>query len=303
MKNYSLEKSPLFGIPSKAKLADLLNVGRSDLLAMSRNPTYSFFKIRKGEKFRDIEDPNPDLKKLQKRLNRLLSRIQVPEYVKSSRKGISYVDNAKFHLGFNCTAKFDIDKFFRSTKREYVFRCFHYTFGMPGDLAWLLTDLVTLDGHLPTGAPTSPLLAYWAYADVFSRMHSLAESRGAVMSLYVDDVAVSGNQPLKSEFRDKLSSIAGDYELKLKKDKTHYYLEGETRLITGCALNTVGQAIVPNKLRRKISIMIQQRDISDMTEKEIRRLYGLLNSARQIEPDFSPGLFGRAKSRIETLPV
>lgn len=46
---------------------------------------------------------------------------------------------------------------------------FRDIFLMEKDIAWLLTDLVTVDGKLPTGSPSSQTIVFWAYRDMFEK--------------------------------------------------------------------------------------------------------------------------------------
>ena len=58
----------------------------------------------------------------------------------------------------------DIHSFYPSTDSIKVLQFYKHSLEIPNDIANILTNLTTFDAHLPTGAPTSVILAYFAYA-------------------------------------------------------------------------------------------------------------------------------------------
>lgn len=61
---------------------------------------------------------------------------------------------------------------------------------MAGDLAGLCTDIVTYEGGIPTGCPTSQLLAFYAYENMFNEISEVAYKYGCIYSVYVDDIGL-----------------------------------------------------------------------------------------------------------------
>ena len=109
---------------------------------------------------RKIEEPKLRLQAVHGRIHDLLSRIELPAYVHSVRKGRSYITNARDHVGRGELVKIDVEKFYPSVKRAAVFGFFHEEMQCAGDVAGLLARLLTIDGHLPTGSKSSPILSY-----------------------------------------------------------------------------------------------------------------------------------------------
>ncbi|MDR2251303.1 MAG: hypothetical protein LBD98_00450 [Endomicrobium sp.] len=81
---------------------------------------YEFSLKGKNGKERKIQSPKADLKFIQNRIRILLARIQTPEFLLSSRKGISNIDNAKFHSDKTLRC-FDIEKFFNRVSEKYIY--------------------------------------------------------------------------------------------------------------------------------------------------------------------------------------
>ena len=59
------------------------------------------------------------------------------------------------------------------------------------DVAKILTDIVTYEKCIPTGCPTSQLIAYYAYEDMFAGIKKIADNHGCLFSLYVDAMTFS----------------------------------------------------------------------------------------------------------------
>ncbi|NLH82456.1 MAG: hypothetical protein GX458_16655, partial [Phyllobacteriaceae bacterium] len=94
-KQLQLSECWLFAIDSKADLArrvsvDNLKVTVDDLERLSRDAgNFKLFSIRQGGKERSVQEPKRDLQKIHSRIHKLLSRVEVPEYLHSAVKGKS----------------------------------------------------------------------------------------------------------------------------------------------------------------------------------------------------------------------
>lgn len=125
IKYYKLEKSPLYRLRNRGKLAKLLglphNYFRKNYKTLEK---YNCFcKITgKSKKKRLIQNPCEKLKEIQKRLLYYLSRIETPNWLISGKKGKCYIDNARVHNinGFVVTT--DIKDFYSNCKRY----CWYY---------------------------------------------------------------------------------------------------------------------------------------------------------------------------------
>lgn len=60
------------------------------------------------------------------------------------------------------------------------------------DIAGILARLATYRGHLPTGSPLSPIMAYYANYDVWETIASHCKAHGYRLTVYIDDVTISG---------------------------------------------------------------------------------------------------------------
>ena len=285
--------SPLWQLGSKTRLCRLLGLTRQELKSMGSREDYRVWDKREGRSSRTIEEPIGKLRKVHSDIQRMLSQLEVPEWVFSGIRGRSYVGNARFHSGHTHVLSSDIEHFYRSTRREYVFRFFRYRLCQSDDVAWAMTDLVTFDGHLPTGSPSSQLLAFWSYEPVFQQLQVLALSEGADFSLYVDDITMSSDSPLSPALVRSVRGALAEYDLRLKACKTRARGSHRWKLVTGAALTPDGVVRIPNKRRQDIRRGLEALRAGDCTTADLRRLQGLLCSARQIDPTAYEEQFGR----------
>src|SRR5690349_12795781 len=118
--SYPLRNSPLYGMPSKRKLATLLGISVSDLRRLSGpDHLYSHFPVKKKDgTSRQVDNPRDQLKRVQRRLAELLGRVVPPDVLFCPVKGRSYVDNAAHHRDGRVVHSLDIKKYFPSTTRR-----------------------------------------------------------------------------------------------------------------------------------------------------------------------------------------
>ncbi|MCG2725840.1 MAG: hypothetical protein L6420_06225 [Elusimicrobia bacterium] len=173
-KLYPIERSPLYNLSNKRTLTKLLNTDKKSIESLLKNTAY---KVYLNKKKRLIEEPFPELKKIQSKLNNLLQKIETPSWLKSGKKGMKITDNANIHIKNPYIVCVDIESFYKSVARDKIFQNFKYTFKMTDDVAWLLTNIVVFKDqkpnkygsyfYIPTGTPCSQLVAYWTYKKTF----------------------------------------------------------------------------------------------------------------------------------------
>lgn len=293
-RGYAIDQSPIYKLSSKRKLATILQVEYASLLQSKEWTNYTVSEIEKGSGgFRTIYDPCRELKQVQRRIKNLLSRISIPNWVFSGRKGACHVDNGKHHEHSVYFIQSDLHAFYDSCSRERVYRLFKDRFKCSSDVSALLSDLTTLtlqDGStvIPTGSPCAQLVAFFAYQDMFNELHNLARNHGCKFSLYVDDLTFSSKMPFSNPavFKKKLLQIVKRYGHSLSLSKTAYRGADETKIVTGVAITKEGVSAIPNKLRYKIVQGTAQSCAGD-TSTALSTL-GRISSARMIEPSSFP---------------
>lgn len=225
LKKHDITQCALYKCRSKSRLAKILQIDSEEFNDLDKIVNYSsFLKDKKDGEQRKITSPNKKLKTVQRRILRLLTRIERPPWVISSQRGKSYIDNGKYHQQSTYLISMDIRKFYENCSREYIYQFFKNSLHTSSDVAEILTTIVTLENKLPTGSPTSQIIAYYAYQKMFNEIHDIAEQYGCIFTLYVDDMTFSSNLPFNtSQLKNKIDIELRRYSHKPKYSKIKYF--------------------------------------------------------------------------------
>lgn len=278
---YPIHASPFYKLKSKSKLAALLKTTlvnlRSVVDAKSKAESYKEWPTEPKYPFsshpvlahkpRQIQQPIGELRKIQDRMQVLLSRIELPDYLHSARKNKSYRTNAAAHMTSGAAFRIDIKKFYESASDVYVQNFFLTKLKCSPDVTHLLTEITCFRRRLPTGSPISPIISFFAYAEMFDRMHEMARKKNLSMTVYVDDIFFSG-EDLGGEIVAEAAKILREYDL--VGHKIAFFKAGKPRVITGVAIvNNV--LSISNKRKRKIRALIEEMRLT--TDLTVRAKY------------------------------
>ncbi len=288
---HPLNQSRLFKVTSPERLAAVLNVPLETLRALvALDPAYrEFDRPKKTGGLRHCEDPSPPLKALHKGLAGILGRIQAPDFLFCPVKGRCYVSNAAQHRGHRVVHCLDVKKFFPNTPSRRVFWFFNTVLQCRRDVAGLLRDITTFQGRLPTGSPLSPILAYFAFYDMWAEIDQFCRERGYTLTVYIDDVTVSGDKIPQTDLW-QIKRIIHRFGLRYHKEKSFIDRPAE---VTGVVIRG-DHLSAPHRQHRK------RKEAAELLRKgyaagsEIReKIIGLDGQLRQIakanEPKISSG--------------
>jgi hypothetical protein len=258
---YALDQSPLYKVTSKRKLAALLQVSVRDLQFLaSLSDNYRAWTLPQkrqevlagmpAKKPRSIQQPKPLLDAVHRRISALLSRIQKPGFVYSATKGLDYVDNARQHMNAHRGVKVDIKDFYPSVRSRLVRTFFEEVMRCAPDVARLLTRICCAGDVLPTGSSVSPLLSYFACSRMFARIAALAERKGMVFTLYVDDMMFSGEEATRQFASEVVRELAA---YGFVGHKISYFPPGSVKVVTGVAV-WHDRVSLPRRRYRKMRI-------------------------------------------------
>ena len=249
---YDLNQSPFFMLRSKKRLAEILFISSNKMaeLASSKELYYHFEIPKAGTSItRPISAPRNDLKMVQSRIAGLMRRLQPPDYLFSPVKGRSYVDNARRHIGSYSVHLLDIENFYPKCKESKVYWFFNKKMKCSPDVSRILCKIICYQGSLPQGSPCSPFLAYLAYIDMWNEINATATTFGCKISVYVDDLTVSGSSvPGHMIWSLKKIIKAHDHAINRKKEKCVYKRPVE---ITGAILHSE-KLSPPNRQLKKL---------------------------------------------------
>ncbi len=131
-------------------------------------------------------------------LRRILHGLRAHPAAMGFEKGRSIVENALPHAGRAIVVNTDIVDFFTNTRADRVEAYFRRV-GWNADAATLLTRLVTHEGSLPQGAPTSPRIANLVNFGLDAHLSAYARRRDVNYTRYADDLTFSFEQDRKKD--------------------------------------------------------------------------------------------------------
>ena len=229
------------------ELAALLDCTYSDLERIAYEPRYRYFKIpkRSGDGYREIEDPEPELKVLQQELNLLLQSVYhfhrteaAYGFLLSTRPDPTPRNirtNAERHLGHDWMLNADFEDFFHAVSdamlRE-VWKANPFQF-QDTALIEFLTRLCTFGGRLPMGASTSPILSNWATVALDHDLLAMARRRGWCYTRFADDLTFSSHRPISHHDVQEIRQMSRVHGFQFNEQKVHLFSPSLTKVVTG----------------------------------------------------------------------
>lgn len=243
------------GLPiiyNQEHLCLLLGYREEYVFAASNSPEFfyrSYEISKKNGGFRMISEPLPSLKEIQRWiLDNILTQIDVSVYAKAYIKKKSIKDNARFHKRQKIVLSLDVEKFFDSITSDKIYELF-LNFGYEKDVVVMLTNLCCLDGCLPQGAPTSPMLSNIILKDFDNTVAKFTKKKKIRYTRYADDMTFSGDfnaGEVISFVKSKLYELG----LRLNEEKTRTRKSWQSQEVTGIVVNQKMQ--LPKSVRKKI---------------------------------------------------
>lgn len=232
----------LFGVPGSALKKNIYN---------SRG--YTDFSIpKKSGGVRLISAPGRLRKRLQRKLLPLLDSVyKMGPSVHGFAKGRSVKTNALPHAARGVVINFDLKDFFPSISFQRIRGVF---LGNPMRLDWtvanILAQMCSIDGVMPAGAPTSPVLSNIICAKLDKRLSALAARLGGRYTRYADDLTFSFDRPLtqlrgiamideegKPAVGASISEIVTSEGFSINMEKFRIATKGSRKVVTGLVVN------------------------------------------------------------------
>ena len=247
------------------------------------------------EKHRLIEAPCKKLKHIQRTIMQLLSELNFPDYLMSVR-GHCFMDSVIAHSdSVDFIIKIDISKFYPNTTRDKVYKFWKEDMCMSPSVASLITNLTTVttgeatesiknfytandiiyENHLPTGGPSSSILAYLVNRRMFDEIQQIVKQHDGVITVYADDITISKcNSPYEVFTQITRILFKNGYRISKKKSGIKYI--HDTIEINGLVHTKNGETRLPNRIYKKID---ELRNTKDPDEQ--KKLKGLLLYKKQ----------------------
>lgn len=266
-------------------------------MCQAKNEFYKEYKIpKKRGGTRIIDEPFPSLKECQRWI---LDNILWP-YGKSTLSGTvkAFVpkkglrENARFHRAQEVVLSLDLSDFFGSVLEKDVYLVFH-TMGYNASVSKCLTELCTLNGSLPQGSPSSPMLSNLVFTKFDEIIYSFCRSRGIRYTRYADDLTFSGSFAI-GEVVGYVRKVLSKSSFSINDKKTKVARQSMRQCVTGVVVNEKMQAPVffRKRIRQEIYYIFRFGLESHMKKSGqdcssslyLQRLLGRISFVMQINP-------------------
>lgn len=212
----------------------------------------SFVIPKKNGDARTIKAPIGDLKFIQKKLANKLWEYQKeiwkkyninPNISHGFEKGKSIITNAKIHRNKRFILNIDLQNFFDSFHFGRVRGFFEKNkeYALPVEIATIIAQLTCVEGSLPQGAPTSPIITNLICQILDYRLLKIAKQYKLDYTRYADDLTFSTNNKNFIELKENfLLAIQKEIEragFKINEKKTRLLYKDSQQKVTGLVVN------------------------------------------------------------------
>ncbi len=266
LQRHELNALVLLSIQTPIDLCNFLRMGFKSMEQLINSPSYKYFKIKKkkgGE--REIHAPNQSLKLVQKHLNYYLQAYYLcikPKEVHGftinsyhEGKSCNIVENAKAHVGKAHILNIDLQDFFPSISAKRVKEVFTSPlFEYNEQIANALTLLLTYQGKLPIGAPSSPVISNFICFKLDNDLSNFCETHSFAYSRYADDLTFSSNSLISNEQLQAIIKLIQKNNFTINKKKLRFSCNNKRQTVTGLTVNE--KVNVNRVLLKKIRAML-----------------------------------------------
>ena len=301
-----MRKLRKLNIRSKKHLCKHLKCSEVELRRFCEHPERHYYcqpeRIIKSKK-RPTATPIGRFSEIIYNLKCLLDRVELPDSLHGGIKGHSPKTNAACHVGKSAVLNFDIEDFFPSVKPYLVYNLFHERLGCWSEVSWILTRLVTLNGGLPQGSPTSIVVANLVIVPLAERLCKLSYKHKCDYSQFVDDGTISGPGYIENlrQLIEKIIRQEG-FRASPKPHKRTTKYRDEEQVVTGVAVNRkIG--VPKRKINEVQSALAELKATIDQGQKicrkEIASVKGKIQHIRTLDKQKGLKLENKLKKVLE----
>jgi len=282
------KRLPFAPVISTRRLEALLHRDRKDIdrIASHAGRYYEpFDRQRAGScKWRHIDNPNHELKELQSNIYRaILATYSFRPNIIGGIPRRSIKNNMNEHVGQPLLVVLDIKNCFPHIHDlRHVFPMFR-RLGFPPEVAATLTKLTTFQHRLPQGSPSSSIIANLVMEPLHDEIEKIAHVYGLNWSVYVDDIALSGERA-----RDAIIPVIRALQREgysVAHQKIRIMSNAERQALTGGIVNrgkiSAGREQIEDIRRSIIELHTRHGNIFD---HEIRSIRGRITHVKWLNP-------------------
>lgn len=241
-----------------------------------RDSMYREFSITKKErKLRFITAPDNRVKMLQRKLAPLLDRLyRVRNPVHGFVPNRSIKSNAEAHIRRRYVVNLDLKDFFPSITENRI-RGVLRAIGVDRRVSEIVARLCCYKGHLPQGAPTSPVLSNMICYRLDTALLQIAKEARAIYTRYADDITFSTFQPPAALF-EAVIPPTGRFSPKTLKANLQTAVTGN-----GFDINP-NKAYYADRHARRIVTGIKINEFVNLDRRYVRNLRAALQSVEKL---------------------
>lgn len=224
----------------------------------------------------------------------------------------SVATNAKQHVLSRLILNIDLLDFFPSIHFGRVRGIFaNRPFNFPNDVSTILAQICCVNGSLPQGAPTSPLLSNLICRGLDRDLQRFARKNACEYTRYADDITISTKedhfdvavvevmptlQSRSPTLGVELRQIFTRHDLRINSTKTRVRSFHERQDVTGLVVNK--KVNVPRKFVRNIRAIIYDCERRSLSAADARFRANLDKKSRR---GASPSLFAHLRGKLDYL--
>lgn len=263
---------------------------------------YSTFEIpKRNGGSRTIDAPSGKLKHIQKKLANALSEYQNsiwqengkrPNISHAFEKNKSIITNAFVHRNKRYILNIDLKDFFHSIHfgRVQGFFLKNKYFEVSQQVATVLAQLTCYNGHLPQGAPSSPIITNLICQILDYRLHKVAKKYRLDYTRYADDLTFSTNRKnFIIECDQIISDLSKEIEasgFQINHRKTRILYKDSRQSVTGLVVNqklSVGREFCRNTKAMAHTLYAKGSFTIDASEGTMDQLEGRFTFIDQLD--------------------
>ncbi|MGM0582929.1 MAG: reverse transcriptase family protein, partial [Bacteroidota bacterium] len=285
-----------------------INLRSLNYFAFSKDKNFAYVQFSLNKKSggkREITAPKAYLKHLQTLINIILTTVY--EFHPKAHGFIanrSVVSNAQNHTGKYYVYNIDLKDFFPSIQFRRVKSVFELPpLNLNDELAFTLANLVSFDGVLPQGAPTSPIISNIIANRLDRRLNGLAKKFNCTYSRYADDITFSSDHNIYHEegvFIQKVKDIISGQKFHLNTKKTRLQKRNFRQEVTGVTVNE--KTNVPKRYIRNLRAVLNKWETKGYANAYEDFIPHYLSDKGHVK-SHKPTLFNVLKGKIDYLKM
>ena len=282
-----------------------------DLIAVEdKSNLYRSFKIpKRSGGLRQIDAPNDELKRALYDLKMIFEKKFYMSYHTAAFAyvhGRSTIDSVKRHQQNKSRwfLKTDMRHFFPSTSPEFLMKMLYMTFPFCAfieddwgnrELLEKVLSLCFLNGGLPQGTPTSPMLTNALMIPIDHAISKMCHEYQPHLcyTRYADDILISSEYSFKwTDVQNKLIAILNSFEapFSLHPDKTRYGSSAGRNWNLGVMLNAENKITIGHEKKKVFKAMVFQFMTDDAKGvawglEDVQHFLGLISYYRMVEKE------------------